>query len=87
MSALRVFTAEFQQERKAVVKGFTEKTAAVNWAKERIADETIACIALWQLTTTDNAKTALAVAAEGKPWYTARECFAVITRNSIKVMR
>ena len=84
---LRVFTAEFQQERKAITKGFTEKTAAVAWAKERIADESIACIALWEMSTTDAAKKALAIAAEGKPWYTLKHCFAVVTRSGTKVMR
>jgi hypothetical protein len=84
MSALRVFTAEFQQERKAIVKGFTQKSEAVAWAQERIADESIASIALWELTTDMGAKNALAVAAEGKPWYTLRHCFMVVTRRTVR---
>ena len=84
MTNIRIFTAEFQMERKAVVKGFTQKSAAVAWAQERIADETIASIALWQLETDQGAKDALAVAAEGKPWYTIRSCFMVVTRHTVR---
>lgn len=84
MSRLRVFTAEFQLERKAVVKGFTEKAACVAWAQERIADENIASIALWQLETDQRPKEALAIAAEGKPWYTLRSCFMVVTRHTVR---
>jgi hypothetical protein len=87
MSRIRVFTAEFQQERRAVVKGFTEKTACVTWAKERIVDESIGAISLWQLETDQPAKEALAIAAEGKSWFTLRSCFAVITRAGTRVMR
>lgn len=74
------------QERRAVVRGFTEKGAAVAWAKEKIADETIACIALWEMNT-PNYREALAIAAEGKQWYEVRACFAVITRNGIRKVR
>jgi hypothetical protein len=84
MSQLKVYVAEFQQERKAVVKGFTQKSEAVAWAQERIADESIASIALWQLETDMGAKNALAVAAEGKPWYTLRSCFMVVTRHTVR---
>ena len=84
MTNIRIFTAEFQMERKAVVKGFTQKGDAVKWAQERIADESIASIALWQLETDQGAKDALAVAAEGKPWYTIRSCFMVVTRHTVR---
>jgi hypothetical protein len=80
---IRVFTAEFQQERKAVVRGFTEKGEAVAWARERIADETIAAICLWEMRAEDGRK-ALAIAAEGKPWYTARQCFLVVVRPGVR---
>lgn len=84
---IRVFTAEFQQERKGVVKGFTEKSQAVEWAKQRIADESISSIALWELRTTDSPRVALSVAAEGKPWFTSRDLIAVVTRKCVRVMR
>ena len=84
MASIKVFGAEFQQERKAVVKGFTEKSAALNWALERIADDTIASIALWELTTDMSAKEALAIAAEGKPWHTLRSCYLVITPRTVR---
>lgn len=84
---IRVFTAEFQQERKAVVKGFTEKTAAINWAKDRIADETIGAVSVWELRTDAPARDALAIAAEGKRWHTDIALIAVVTRRSVRVMR
>lgn len=81
--SVRIFTAEFMQERRAVVRGFTEKGAALAWAKEKIADDSVACIAMWEMSA-PNPKEALAIAAEGKQWYEARACFAVITRNGTR---
>jgi hypothetical protein len=71
-------------ERMAIVTGCTQKSDAVKWAQERIADEAIASIALWQLETDQSAKDALAIAAEGKPWYMIRSCFLVVTRNTVR---
>ena len=78
---LRVFTAEFQQEKKGIVRGFTEKKTATSWAKERLADEAVASIAIWQLSTAASPRDALAMAAEGRPWYQERVLLQVITRR------
>jgi hypothetical protein len=83
---IRVFTAEFQSERKAVVRGFTEKAEAERWARERVADDAVACIALWEMRAPD-ARKALAIAAEGKPWYTERTCWLVVARKAVRVSK
>lgn len=83
---IRVFTAEYQQERKAVVRGFTEKKEAEQWARERVEAEGVACIALWEMRAPD-ARKALAIAAEGKQWYTERACWLVVARKAVRVSK
>jgi hypothetical protein len=40
----RIYTAEFQQEKKASVKAFPNKTQAVAWARERVQDESVSAM-------------------------------------------
>lgn len=88
MSAIvTIYVVEFQQERRAVTRAFTAKAAALAWARERVQDETIAGAAVWQLTSSLPPREALAIAAEGKQWYDARECIAMCVRPTVRVRR
>lgn len=83
----RIYTAEFQQERKGTVKAFAVKAHAVAWARERVQDETVSAITVWENSGPVTAHAALVVAAEGKQWYEARRVVAIIARKGARVMR
>jgi hypothetical protein len=83
----RIYTAEFQQERKGTVRAFANKAAAVAWARERVQDETVSAITVWENSGSATAHALLVVAAEGKQWYDARRVVAIIARKGARVMR
>ena len=83
----RVYTAEFQQERKATIKAFPNRAMAVAWARERVLDETVSAITIWENVAEGSAHIALVIAAEGKQWYDQRRVCAIIARKGARVMR
>lgn len=85
--ATRIYTAEFQQEKKTTVRAFSNKIAAVTWARERVQDETVSAISVWENSGSGTAHALLVVAAEGKQWYEARRLVAIIARKGARVMR
>ena len=82
-----VYTAELQQEKKAIVKAFPHQSQALAWARERISDETVSAVTVWENKATGTAHAALVIAAEGKPWHDERRIVAVITRQGTRVSR
>jgi hypothetical protein len=62
----RIYTAELAQEKKVTVKAFSVKAAAVAWARERVQDETVSAITVWENSGNGTAHASLVVAAEGK---------------------
>lgn len=85
--ATKIYTAEFQQEKKATVRAFANKIAAVTWARERVQDETVSAITVWENSGATSAHASLVIAAEGKQWYEARRVVAIIARKGARVMR
>ena len=84
----RIYTAEFQQEKKGTVKAFAVKAHAIAWARERVAaDETVSAITVWENSGSATAHASLVIAAEGKQWYEARRVVAIIARKGARVMR
>jgi hypothetical protein len=83
----RIYSAELTQERKVTVRAFTEKTAAIRWARERVADESVSAITVWLLSASRLPRDAICIATEGKPWYDERRVVAIIARKGARVMR
>jgi hypothetical protein len=83
----RIYTAEFSQEKKVTIKAFSAKNDAVAWARERVQQDNVSAITIWENAGSAPPRDLLVIAAEGKQWYDARRVVAIIARKGARVMR
>ena len=76
----RIFTTEHTLNGRATVKAFTEKTAALAYAGEVVANPDASAVTVWEYVTTEAPRAALAACFERGEWWTSRTPLGVVTQ-------
>jgi len=68
----KIYTTEHTLNGRAVVKAFTEKAAALGYAREVVGNPDASVVSLWEYATAQQARTCLALCFEKAEWWETR---------------
>ena len=78
---MKLFTATWNEAKKAGQKTFATRTEAVKFAAEKVQSENASPVSIWRYTTGDNAVRVLCCAHDGVEWWSERKYEGTVLKS------
>lgn len=78
---MKLFTATWNEAKKAGQKTFVTRTEAVKFAAEKVQGENASPVSIWRYTTSDNSVRVLCLAHDGAEWWSERKYEGTVLKS------